>query len=102
MNAQQYLAREYLRLLQADSGFQVDWRAVRAGEMDLHALDPLRRLLMDASREPEEPSLQRLLARIPVLEVSGYAILAPEGRGFESPRRLQQPTALTNALVRHM
>ena len=98
MNAQQYLLREYLRLLWGDSAFQVDWRAVRAGEMDFHDLArkwrlprTLRRLLLDASREPEELSLQRLQERVPALETVGYAILTPEGTLRLEPELPEKP-----------
>ena len=100
MNAQQYLLREYLKLLWGDdSAFQVDWRAVRAGEMDFHDLARkwrlprlLRRILLDASREPEELSLQRLQEKIPALELSGFALISPSGVKME-PELPEPPLA---------
>ncbi|MDM7461462.1 MAG: hypothetical protein P3X24_007435 [bacterium] len=97
MNAQQYLLREYLRLLWADSGFQQDWQSVRRGELDFACLEQrwrlprtLRRLLLDASRESEEPTLQRLQEKIPALELSGFAIITPEGVMVE-PETSEKP-----------
>ena len=98
MNAQQYLLREYLRLLWEDSEWQADWQAVRQGEMDFARFEQkwklprlLRRILIDASRESEEPTLQRLQEKIPAVEVSGYAILTPEGTLRVEPALPEKP-----------
>ncbi|MDM7461674.1 MAG: hypothetical protein P3X24_008525, partial [bacterium] len=96
MNAQQFLLREYLGLLWRDSAFQQDWRAARAGELDFHDFARkwrlprlLRRILLDASRESEEPTLQRLQEKIPALEISGLSLISPSGVmvGPETPEK---------------
>ena len=97
MNAGQFILREYLNLLWQDSGFQRDWQALRRGELDFACFEQrwrlprtLRRLLLDASRESEEPTLQRLQEKIPALETVGYAILT-EGTLRLEPELPEKP-----------
>lgn len=95
----QFVLREYLRLLWADSDWQADWQRVRRGKMEFLQFErkwrlprTLRRILIDASSEPEEPSLERLQEKIPAIGAPiGFFIITADGIGRWEPPLPEKP-----------